>query len=159
MLSECRSARFLGTNSPMIKERYVITENTTTYASQSATPCPVGSGSPRTGVGPGYEAHGGDADLHRRQETAWVGGERKCTVGASAALLSESPQARSPRRNDSKFGKRKEPIEGDENQHNGNFKHGHEAGSFAPGPLLSFSWGRLRIRAGETIGSPTQTLP
>jgi hypothetical protein len=78
--------------------------------------------------------------LDGRQEAARIGGERQCPIGTFAALLGEGSETGAPRRNNSKFGKRKQPIEGYEDQHNGNFEHDPEAGSLAPGPLLSLSW-------------------
>ncbi len=96
------------------------------------------------GIGAGDQAHGRDADLDRRQETTWIGCERERAIGASAALLRESPQARSPRRDYRQLGKRKQPVEGYEDQHNGDFEHGHEAGCLSlAGPLLSCQVGSV----------------
>ena len=39
-------------------------------------------------------------------------------------------------RHNGKFGKRKKPVETDQNQNHGDFEHSHEAGSLGPGPLL-----------------------
>jgi hypothetical protein len=75
-------------------------------------------------IGTGYDAHQGDPDLHRRQETGWVSLQVDHRFGTHVSLIRLCLEPRSPGGDDGQLRHRKNTVHHDQSEKDKEFDHG-----------------------------------